>query len=172
MLRHIVSLGLVMTACAALIPTKVNAVTLTITPNPNGEIQKSPGELIDFSLVLDPAPFSPIKVLGSVLLGLDGGELISVEPGIVTAPNGTLISSTTTIATYKYKVLTPVKDGISDIQATVFYEESSPSDIIRFVSGTGPDVVPVPEPLTMFGTALGLGCGVLFKRKSSKKIVS
>ena len=31
---------------------------------------------------------------------------------------------------------------------------------------------PVPEPLTIFGTATALGCGVLFKRKSSKKIVS
>ncbi len=27
----------------------------------------------------------------------------------------------------------------------------------------------VPEPLTIFGTALGLGCGVLLKRNSSKK---
>ena len=27
----------------------------------------------------------------------------------------------------------------------------------------------VPEPLTIFGTAIGLGCGVLLKRKSSKK---
>jgi hypothetical protein len=30
----------------------------------------------------------------------------------------------------------------------------------------------VPEPLTIFGTATALGCGVLFKRKSSKKTVS
>jgi hypothetical protein len=30
----------------------------------------------------------------------------------------------------------------------------------------------VPEPLTIFGTATALGCGVLFKRKSSKKILS
>jgi hypothetical protein len=30
----------------------------------------------------------------------------------------------------------------------------------------------VPEPLTIFGTATALGCGVLFKRKSSKKTLS
>ncbi len=30
----------------------------------------------------------------------------------------------------------------------------------------------VPEPLTIFGTATALGCGVLFKRKSSRKTLS
>ena len=170
MLRHIVSVSVGMIACATLMHTRANAATLTIIPS--GEIQKSSGELIEFSLVLDPAPFSPVKILGSILLGLDGGELSSVEPGIITTPSGTLINTTTTIATYKYKVLTPVKDGVSDLQATVFYEESSPSDIIRFVSANGADVVPVPEPLTIFGTAIGLGCGVLFKRKSFKKTLS
>jgi hypothetical protein len=32
-----------------------------------------------------------------------------------------------------------------------------------------PKTEPVPEPLTIFGTAIGLGCGVLFKRNLLKR---
>jgi len=71
----------------------------------------------------------------------------------------------------RFDVLTPVKDGISDLfDAKVFYEENGLQGETPFASGA--DVVPVPEPLTIFGTATAFGCGVLFKRKFSKKTVS
>jgi hypothetical protein len=78
------------------------------------------------------------------------------------------------IARGTFTVLTPVKDGLRDVIATASYDESGPLGNFPELSITrlGPDVVPVPEPLTIFGTATGLGCGVLFKRKSSKKTVS
>jgi hypothetical protein len=45
--------------------------------------------------------------------------------------------------------------------------ESAVSQLTSIAPGVV-DVVPVPEPLTIFGTATALGCGALFKRKSSK----
>ncbi len=90
-----------------------------------------------------------------------------------------MISGRTIIADPTYRVLTPVRDGISDTGAILLYQESDPSGtfITNFLTVEGADIVPrsvepVPEPLTMLGAATALGYGVILKRKSSKKTAS
>jgi hypothetical protein len=180
MLRHIVSVGLAMTSCAVLIPTKVHAATLIFTPV--GEIPKKPGDSITFIFSLNPGPSSPVRFVSFTDPGYDGTELSERTNERFTVTEDTLITNTITVARRTFDVLTPVKDGKSDIfNISALYRESSlpgaPLNPIQRVSSASvADVVPipepVPEPLTIFGTAIGLGGGVLFKRKSSKKTVS
>ncbi len=170
MLRHIISISLAMTACITLIPTKVSAVTLTVIPG--DEIATKPGDSIEFSFVLTPDPGSVVRFIG---LGYfwDVTELSISQYSEFTLPTGSLINNPTTVDRRTFNVLTPVKDGGSDVGSFAFYDElDSLENSTKIISAFGPDVVPVPEPLTIFGTAIGLGCGVLFKRKSSKKAVS
>ena len=170
MLRHIISISLAMTACITLIPTKVYAVTLTVIPG--DEIAKKPGDSIEFSFVLTPDPGSVVRFRG---LGYtwDITELSISQYSEFTLPIGSLINNPTTVDRRIFNVLTPVKDGRSDVGPFAFYDElDSLENSTQIIGAEGPDVVPVPEPLTIFGTAIGLGCGVLFKRKSSKKAVS
>ena len=161
-----------MTACATLIPTKVNAATLTIIPG--GEIQKKPGDSIEFTFVLTPAPGS-VGIFRGLGFGWDTTELflpLNGGGGDFVLATGSLINNTTTVVRRTFNVLTPVKDGINDIGAFAFYNElDSLENSTRIIGANGPDVVPVtvPEPLTIFGTATALGCGAFFKRKSFKK---
>jgi hypothetical protein len=176
MLRHIVSVSLAMTVCATLIPTKVNAATLTIRPS-GDEIPARPGDSIDFTFALSPARDSLVTFTAWSSF-FDSSELSSVLGIRLLVPLGSPISFPQLIARGTFTVLTPVKDGIRDVGATVSYNESGRFGDFPGLSITrlGGDVVPVsepvPEPLTIFGTATALGCGVLFKRKSSKKTVS
>ena len=66
-------------------------------------------------------------------------------------------------------------DGsFSELYTLLLINDSSGS-VIQDGTFFGSDFVTsttVPEPLTIFGTATALGCGVLFKRKSSKKTLS
>jgi hypothetical protein len=159
-----------MTACITLIPTKVSAVTLTVIPG--DEIATKPGDSIEFSFVLTPDPGSVVRFIG---LGYfwDVTELSISQYSEFTLPTGSLINNPTIVDRRTFNVLTPVKDGDSDVGSFAFYDElDSLENSTKIITGFGPDVVPVPEPLTIFGTAIGLGCGVLFKRKSSKKAVS
>jgi hypothetical protein len=167
MLRHIVSVSLAMTACATLISTKANAATLTIKPD--GEISKNPGELIQFFFEFTPTP-SRTAISLSLIVGLDGSELSEVESRVLFPPSESFtITGPTIIADPIYKVLTPKKDGISDISAILLYQEYDPSGnfYTDIVEAGGADVV--PEPLTIFGTVTALGLGTLFKQKSSKR---
>jgi hypothetical protein len=166
-----VLVSLAMTACATFIPTKVKAATLTGLPA--GEIPRRPGESVEFTFVLTPALNSTVTVTGGIFQ-VDNSELSPLTALRFVGLNNP-ITTTTTIARGTYKVGTPVKDGISDASIRqLLYEEKSSSGTVTNppLSANAGDVVPVPEPLTMFGTAIGLGGGVLFKRKSSKKIVS
>jgi hypothetical protein len=66
-------------------------------------------------------------------------------------------------------------DGSWSELYTLLQVNDSSGLVIQDGTFVGSDFVtstPVPEPLTMFGTATALGCGVLFKRKSSKKTLS
>ncbi len=178
MLRHnIVLVSLAMTACTALIPTKVNAATLTVYPQPNREIAKEPGDLITFTFSLWPERDSVVIPRGWASLS-DSSELSPVTAPEYLVSLGAPIPyeplRPRAIIRQQFRVLTPVKDAIGDVWGTLSYDESGPNGDFSglSISVSGPDVVPVPEPVTMFGTAIGLGCGVLFKRKSSKKIVS
>jgi hypothetical protein len=185
MLRHIVSVGLAMTACVTLMPTKANAATLTAIPV-NG-LQRSPGDEMKFLLALNPTNLGGNNLIEYVGIGpswnQDGSELSRRGSALQNLVNpGALVGSTTTVATLTFDVTNPVKDGNSDLfNVVAFYREILGRDETGgFVYGEYQgaevsetlDVVPVPEPLTIFGTVTALGCGALFKRKSSKKAVS
>lgn len=155
----------------ALIPTKANAATLTVTPN--GEIPKNPFDLVSFTYVLTPT-------LGSVLtirnwgLSIDDNEL---SGDILGGPP--LDASIVNALTFRsfHEVRIPVREGGSDLRALLIYDESSQSGNIinQGLLVDAGNIVPfeaAPEPVTLFGTATALGLGVLFKRKSSKKTVS
>lgn len=161
--------GLAMTGYAVFMPTKANAATLTFEPT--GELQAMTNDSVEFILKLTPNSLSVVKLLG-LNFTQDNGELSNPTAGSTIALNST-ITAEQVIGSRTYNVLTPVKGGGGDVFATVSYEESGPSGtttVNSFINGA--DIVPVPEPLTIFGTATALGCGALFKRKSSKKIVS
>ncbi len=176
MLRHIFSFSLAMTACAALIPTKVNAATLSIYPplhNP-GEIARKPGDVIDFRFSAKGEQGSQYVIYKELQASFDSDELEELTPlQWLVSQNLQLQPTYREIASWKLKVKNPLKNGIPDVWATLIYDEETQFGLSTDVSipASGPDVIPVPEPLTIFGTAIGLGCGVLFKRKSSKKTV-
>jgi hypothetical protein len=179
MLRQIVSTSLVLvtTTCVTFISTKVNAALIVFT---NDSLEKDQGESITFKVSFDPMLADPTDTVrfDSVIPLFDATELSYNSFGSKIEPAGTLIYGSTTVAEFKFDVLPPKphKDGASDISRvilTYFFKVGTVE--IPIVIGVDPlfDVVPkpVPEPLTMFGTAIGLGCGVLFKRKFSKKTV-
>jgi len=169
MLRHIISVSLAMTACITLIPTKVNAATLTIAPG--GEIPKKTGDLIKFTWVFTPTSATIVTIKG--LIGRYDNSELSLK-GFELFPLPSPIIDTTPIGSFEFIVGTPVKDGMGDASATILYDEEGPLGKVTGLrlSASGGDVVPVPEPLTIFGTATGLGCAAIFKRKSSQKTVS
>jgi hypothetical protein len=161
------SVGLAMTACATFIPTKVNAATLTVVPG--GTIPKNPGDSIEFIFSLNPGSTSFSVLFLDFIYQFDGGELSQpLGGGVQKAPFGTPVNGTTTVGRVTFDVITPVKDGMSDLfSARAFYLEG---DVLKETSfASGGDVVPVPEPVTIFGTVTALGCGTLFKRKFSKR---
>jgi hypothetical protein len=184
MLRHIVSIGLAMTVCAVLIPTKVDAVTLTIESSPAGgtrrRIPAKPGDIIDFIFYLRADPGNQFVIVegweevqgGGSNPFFDTSELEQVTPlqWQVALDVPLDLQLRKVIATWKLKAKTPVEDTIPDVSARLKYEEQTSFGPVRgTVPASGSDVVPVPEPLTMFGTAAALGYGVIFKRKYSKK---
>jgi len=165
-----------MTTCAIFTSTKVNAATLTVFTEDS--LQKKQGQSITFKVSFDPMLADPMGfvTLGSFTFVKDDSEL-SYNLNSFIAPANTPISSATTIANLIFDVLPPepVKDGQSDILSAkliYFYNIGNIIELPLVVEAIPSlDVVPVPEPLTIFGTATALGCGVLFKRKSSKKTV-
>jgi hypothetical protein len=171
-----------MTACATFIPTKVNAATLTIESSPGGggslrQIPAKPGDIIDFIFYLRPEPGNrSISVLGwEGKPFFDTSELEQVTPLQWQIPlNSPLnLQVRRDIATWKLKAKTPVKDTIPDVSAVMNYQELT---VFRWQPGQslafGSDVVPVPEPLTMFGAAAALGYGAILKHKYSKNTES
>ncbi len=175
MLRHIMSVSLAITACAIFMPKKAMAATLTIVPV--GEIQKNRADVVEFIFAFTPPPPRPnVSILfKSLTYKWDGSELSLRTSAVI--KEDSVITNTTTVGRISFDVFNPpVKDGNSDLfDAKVNYEEFSvifPSFRLETPIASGADVVPVPEPITIFGTAIGLGCGVLFKRNSFKKTVT
>jgi hypothetical protein len=192
MLRQLVSVSLAITACATLISTKANAVTLTAIPV-NG-LQRNPGDEMKFSLVLNPSGTQAgtgIRYFG-ILPGWNqddselsrrGLALAEVFNNVNLGSSGVFLNSTTTVATLTFDVLPGVvKDGDNDL----FNVQAAYKEILGF-SETGVvlysefkrasvsekfDVEPVPEPLTMFSAAAALGYGAILKRKFSKNTES
>jgi hypothetical protein len=166
MLRHIVSVSLAMTACATLIPTKVNAVTLTLLPV--GSLQRNPGDSIEFILALDPEGengTNGVKIIDVSRPLYDDKELSFDIERSWEASKNTQVTSTTNIARFLFTVLQGVKkDGNSDIlDVTVDLESEK---ITLFPNSL--DVQPVPEPLTILGAATALGYGAILKRQYFK----
>ena len=179
MLRHIISVSLAMIACASLMPTKANAINFTLTSL--GSLQRNPGDRISFILGLDPqndGGSNGVKILEvyrpSVFdptYGIyDYNELSFVEV-LPIIDFSKPVTFSRDIAAIIFDVINPIKDGKSDVSVRVDYQASSGNGS-PVISNSTLDVEPVPEPVTIFGTATVLGCGVLFKRKSSKKTVS
>jgi hypothetical protein len=173
MLRHIVSVSLAMTACATLIPTKANAFIFTLTPLDN--LQKNRGEQISFILRVDPQNDSIVipRIYNPSIFNYDLNELAfsRTQPLIdlsepVTRPRN--------IAAFIFDVINPIKDGQTDLRSvTVDYRIKSGDGSLEVGNNTLTlDVEPVPEPLTMFGTAAALGYGAILKRKYSKNTES
>lgn len=180
MLRHIISVSLAMTACATLMPTKANAISLTLTPV--GSLQRNPGDTIAFVLQMDPEND----------VGLRGVEIRRIYDPTISNPSqgsydsnelslarvdrlveiGYRVTRTTALATFIFNVINPIKDGRGDVSARVDYRTSSVSGPAFATGDSTLDVQPVPEPLTMLGAATALGYGAILKRKSSKKTVS
>ncbi|HZH65087.1 MAG TPA: PEP-CTERM sorting domain-containing protein [Flavisolibacter sp.] len=189
MLRHIISVSLAslaMTACASLIPVKANAATfasLILMPNqPLGTntILRNPGDSLEFTLFLlidkELRPRYSLEVR-DYSITYDDTELSLVKVVNPMGFNQPFFTDSAVLATYIFQVLeSVVKDGKSDISATASYQAQRHGFIYpeSLSAGNDPyyDVQPVPEPLTIFGTATALGCGVFFKQKSSKKTVS
>lgn len=181
MLRHIISVSLAslaMTACASLIPIKANAARLILIPMQDLDIkviQRNPGESIGFVLLLDEIHFREQIEIQSYGVDYDRTELSLVQTLDPIGLNQEL-RGTAVLARYIFEVLEGVvKDGLPDVSAGASYRLQtgyfSPPSFEGAVTVSG-DVEPVPEPVTIFGTATALGCGALFKRKSSKKKVS
>jgi hypothetical protein len=173
MLRHIISVSLAMTACASLIPTKANAIGLTLEPS-GDNLRRNPNESIEFVLTLNPNPTGSIGnevVLGEIAIFNDLEEL-SLPRILSAVASGTRLTTTTTIARFISTVLPGVKkDGSEDVFATVKYRERG-TDFTARIGGAAYDVQPVPEPITMFGAAAALGYGAILKRKYSKNTES
>jgi hypothetical protein len=171
MLRHIISVSLAMTACASLMSTKANAATLTFLPV--GTLQRNPGDSIEFILTLNPSKSAnsgeveTVRIRG-IFISYDFNELFLLTEWKV--PFNTIVNKTTTIASFTFNVLKPVKnqDGNVDVSTVVGYTVQDRA-IYDFSSNNFKnDIEPVPEPLTIFGTATALGCGAILKRKSFK----
>ena len=200
MLRHIILASLAMTVCPILMPTKANAIELTLTPV--GSLQRNPGDTIAFVLQMDPGNdvglyALPIKRIYDPTISnyRQGSIYDSKELSLVRVDRlveiGYRVTRTTALATFIFDVINPIKDGWADLSARVDYRADQAGDISVPVFAYGTNVFdysnnfggsstldvqpfpqPIPEPLTIFGTATALGCGALFKRKSSKKTVS
>jgi hypothetical protein len=161
------SVSLAMTTCTSLIATKVNAATFTVLPV--DPLQINPGDPIEFILVLNPAQYGSngVQILNIFDPIYDVNELFFNPAQSTRERPGTLVTNTTIIARFSFNAFQPVKDGIGDIDARVNYQHSL-GTTQAYITGNL-DVQPVPEPVTIFGTATGLGCGALFKPKFSKK---
>ena len=181
MLRQIVPLSLAMIVGSTFMSTKANAISLTFEPV--GEVLVKPNDSILFNVNLEPSDQTLLGIIfrdlqykpDDIELSLD---LTSKEwKDTLFGPN----SVTTTIANLRFNVRRGVKKdeggvgNLSEVLAVYDIVDSKGVVIqsgLTISSNDRVDVLPVPEPLTIFGTATALGCGVLFKRKSSKKTVS
>ena len=170
MLRHIMSVSFAMTACATLIPTKANAVHLTLTPV--GSLGRNPGDSIEFLLKFTPNVDQEVRILGISIPWFDTNELSNGRVVRQVPFFREIVSVERTIAHLIFRVDAPVRDGVDDVFTRVEYLDVDTNVSQPPLSIGGYDVQPVPEPLTMLGAGTALGYGVILKRKSSKKSIS
>jgi hypothetical protein len=161
-----------MTACATLIPTKANAATLTVTPR--GDIPQNVGDLVQFTVTLNPSPSSNSFIFRALRYGFDRSELSLRYLLPIVRENDEVIDRTvpTNIAFFIFKVDNPVKDDYNDFSVEVDFQEGGTLGTAYGYGGNVVPVEPVPEPLTMLGAAAALGYGAILKRKYSKNTES
>jgi hypothetical protein len=181
MLRQIVPLSLVMIVGATFMPSKANAISLTFERT--GDLLVEINDPIVFNVNLEPSDQTLFGIIfRDLTYSYDDIELAFDQTSKIwrdtTFGPG---EGTKTIANLKFNVRRGVRKDegtlgdLSALLATYDTVDSNGNIIERGLTISTKDtvdVLPVPEPLTIFGTATALGCGVLFKRKSSKKTVS
>lgn len=104
----------------------------------------------------------------------DFDDKIDVGSQLINPFYDTLGAATETIF-YDFSGRIDTNNNHSWLADLYLVDETSPQNVTIYNGiqwGWSNTVEPVPEPVTIFGTATALGCGVLFKRKSSKKTVS
>ena len=160
----------------ALIPIEANAARLTFSPV--NEVEKKPGDTITFKVMLDPMEGNADRDdlrFERLSYDYDGGELsLNNEKWLVELNE--LIGNTRTLIEITFDVIKPVKGGKSDLSDVIAYYNVPDKTGKNGERKSGEvsadetvDVVPVPEPTTIFGSAIFLGVGGWLKRKKSSK---
>jgi hypothetical protein len=172
-----------MTTCAIFLPTKANGLSLTFAPV--GELPKKPGDLITFTISVDPKPYNEVSFINLYrVAGYEGyewdGEELDFDNLKMLAATYETFSKPGPIAEVTFKARNNLrKDGRKD-----FFNVAAIFDILELgavgvIAKTDDssekvvDVIPVPEqgvpePLTMLGAAAALGYGAILKRKYTK----
>jgi hypothetical protein len=90
----------------ALVPTKADAVSLTLTPV--GSLERKPGDLIAFTASLNPMG-STIWFQGLNQFSSDSGELAFANSLGSSSPRGTRVSDTEVVLRFVFRVLEGVR---------------------------------------------------------------
>lgn len=149
-----------------------------------------PGQVIDFQILFDTnnintSLLNSVEIDFSIKLDPTELELVSLPQGTTAIPNGFTTNKnafagipqnrTGTLTTFQAKVLNGlISDGMSDMSLKLnFANIGGPTgqDVSSSFGGSGVkqivEVQPVPEPTTIFGSALALSVGGWLKRKKS-----
>jgi hypothetical protein len=179
--------------------TASNAASISFAPkgtqldsDPILDIETSPGQVIDFEVLFDTNGITTnllfsVEINFSIELDPTELQLVSFPEGLIgTAPNSFSIKrdgipqkATGSLTTFQVKVLNGlINDGMSDLRLTfnsanIGGDSSISEDVSSSFGGSGAaqtvEVQPVPEPTTIFGSALALGVGGWLKRKKSSQ---
>ena len=158
------------------------------------DIKTVSGEIIDFTVLFDTNNISTkllfsVEIDFSIELDQTELEIVSLPQGTIATPNGFSTNkgafapipqkTNGTLTTFQARVLNGlINDGRSDLSLKLNFVKiggDSPigEDVSSSFGGAGVrqtvEVQPVPEPTTIFGSALALGVGGWLKRKKSSQ---
>jgi hypothetical protein len=161
--------SLAMTACAIFIPTSADAISLTFTPIDT--VLRNPGESIRFKVIFDPGPSaSVIRPRAKYFLADWDNNELEYQSSTYYYDSFIVVTEPKIIADVTFSVLPGVigdtRNDYYNVAVLYTTEDANgrqgPDQFV--VSSNTVDVAPVPEPLTIFGSGMGLGLGVLFKK--------
>lgn len=157
------------------------------------DIETAPDQVIDFTVLYDTngittnLPLISVEIKFSIELHQTELQLASLPEGLIGAESNSFsikrdgIPQKTigSLTTFQVKVLNGlINDGDKDftlnlISAKIGGESSISENVTSSFGGSGikqtVEVQPVPEPTTIFGSALALGIGGWLKRKKSSQ---
>ena len=156
------------------------------------DIATAIGDVINFTVLFDtngittnPSLVSEVEISFSIELDMTELELVNFPSVIPATPNGFRgdfaplpQNMKGTLITFQAKVLNGlINDGMSDVSLKLnsanIGGRLSGQDVSSSFGGAGikqtVEVQPVPEPTTIFGSALALGVGGWLKRKKSSQ---